>query len=345
MYDPKLARFLQEDTYLGDPNDPLSLNLYTYAFNNPISYYDPSGHISVNVNGILVNMDEKSAYSRALVSFMFEKTNNEDRSKNLTEHEYIEWYNGRLSAMELYDYFEMAEGHYFDDREGGLQTFRKLAGINYNGFNNFSSESIYNSTFKMNMPGFLLSNDIILSDPELAYGIYQVWNEQGVLNVHQHDYVKMIASQNKYYKEIQQEESEYLNYVMSEVVWGSLQAVGGVAETAAGIGILATTPVDGPVGIGVGGYFTINGLSTTTGGISRIANAGNGKGETWNFVRNGCHAMTPYPAAFKGFSICKEKGISQCPTMILPIIIGFRLLYMERYWMQIIQRFCLATWT
>ncbi len=44
MYDPKTARFLQEDTYTGDPNDPLSLNLYTYCSNNPIIYLDPTGH-------------------------------------------------------------------------------------------------------------------------------------------------------------------------------------------------------------------------------------------------------------------------------------------------------------
>lgn len=45
MYDPVTARFIQEDTYKGDPNDPLSLNLYTYCINNPIVYYDPTGHI------------------------------------------------------------------------------------------------------------------------------------------------------------------------------------------------------------------------------------------------------------------------------------------------------------
>lgn len=44
MYDPKIARFLQEDTYRGDLNDSLSLNLYTYCSNNPIMYWDPTGH-------------------------------------------------------------------------------------------------------------------------------------------------------------------------------------------------------------------------------------------------------------------------------------------------------------
>ena len=44
MYDPVTARFLQADTYLGYPIDPLSLNLYTYCLNNPHKYVDPSGH-------------------------------------------------------------------------------------------------------------------------------------------------------------------------------------------------------------------------------------------------------------------------------------------------------------
>ncbi|OPZ84859.1 MAG: tRNA(Glu)-specific nuclease WapA precursor [Firmicutes bacterium ADurb.Bin419] len=44
MYDPKVARFLQEDTYRGSASDPLSLNLYTYCSNNPIIYWDPTGH-------------------------------------------------------------------------------------------------------------------------------------------------------------------------------------------------------------------------------------------------------------------------------------------------------------
>jgi len=49
MYDPKVARFLQEDTYRGDAADPLSLNLYVYCVNNPLIYWDPTGHVPANV--------------------------------------------------------------------------------------------------------------------------------------------------------------------------------------------------------------------------------------------------------------------------------------------------------
>ena len=43
-YDSKIARFMSEDTYTGQANDPLSLNLYTYCANNAVMYIDPTGH-------------------------------------------------------------------------------------------------------------------------------------------------------------------------------------------------------------------------------------------------------------------------------------------------------------
>ena len=49
FYDPETARFIQEDTYRGNAEDPLSLNLYTYVLNNPIKYYDPFGYWDVPV--------------------------------------------------------------------------------------------------------------------------------------------------------------------------------------------------------------------------------------------------------------------------------------------------------
>ncbi|MEB3104108.1 RHS repeat-associated core domain-containing protein, partial [Ferviditalea candida] len=43
-YDPRNGRFLSADTYRGEIDSPLTLNLYTYVQNNPINYVDPSGH-------------------------------------------------------------------------------------------------------------------------------------------------------------------------------------------------------------------------------------------------------------------------------------------------------------
>jgi len=46
-YNPVIARFMQEDTFRGCIRDPLSLNFYTYCNNEPIMYFDPTGHSRV----------------------------------------------------------------------------------------------------------------------------------------------------------------------------------------------------------------------------------------------------------------------------------------------------------
>ena len=43
-YQAAIGRFTQRDSVAGKLIDPLSLNLYTYAHNNPILHFDPSGH-------------------------------------------------------------------------------------------------------------------------------------------------------------------------------------------------------------------------------------------------------------------------------------------------------------
>jgi RHS repeat-associated protein len=45
-YNPEIARFITEDTYRGKYTDPLSLNRYMYALNNPVIYIDPTGNIA-----------------------------------------------------------------------------------------------------------------------------------------------------------------------------------------------------------------------------------------------------------------------------------------------------------
>ena len=44
-YDAEIGRFVSEDSYRGELNDPLSQNFYTYCTNSPIVHYDLTGYI------------------------------------------------------------------------------------------------------------------------------------------------------------------------------------------------------------------------------------------------------------------------------------------------------------
>jgi RHS repeat-associated protein len=45
FYSPILGRFIQPDTVIPNPANPQSLNRFSYAYNNPVNYIDPSGHV------------------------------------------------------------------------------------------------------------------------------------------------------------------------------------------------------------------------------------------------------------------------------------------------------------
>ncbi|MBW7477851.1 hypothetical protein K0T92_24380, partial [Paenibacillus oenotherae] len=44
-YDPSMGQFISKDTYEGQIDNPLTMNLYTYVHNNPSKFIDPSGHV------------------------------------------------------------------------------------------------------------------------------------------------------------------------------------------------------------------------------------------------------------------------------------------------------------
>jgi RHS repeat-associated protein len=47
IYDPTLGRFLQVDPVVQDPSNGQNYNRYTYVWNNPLAYTDPTGMISM----------------------------------------------------------------------------------------------------------------------------------------------------------------------------------------------------------------------------------------------------------------------------------------------------------
>ena len=44
FYDPDVGRFLSQDNFLGEVNSPPSLHRYSYAYQNPLLFVDPSGN-------------------------------------------------------------------------------------------------------------------------------------------------------------------------------------------------------------------------------------------------------------------------------------------------------------
>jgi len=43
-YDPELARFIQPDSVVPEPDNSQALNRYSYCINNPLKYTDPTGN-------------------------------------------------------------------------------------------------------------------------------------------------------------------------------------------------------------------------------------------------------------------------------------------------------------
>ena len=62
-YDPRNGRFITQDTYRGEVNNPSTLHLYAYCDNNPINYVDPSGHIAIRFGyGVLITIAKITTY-------------------------------------------------------------------------------------------------------------------------------------------------------------------------------------------------------------------------------------------------------------------------------------------
>lgn len=73
-YNTNKGRFFQEDTYLGDIADPLTLNRYAYTKNSPLNYVDPSGHKISSLGDFVSFVQNKATEFRDKASsYIYEK--------------------------------------------------------------------------------------------------------------------------------------------------------------------------------------------------------------------------------------------------------------------------------
>ena len=68
VYDPKVGRFLSPDPVLQDAGNTQNMNRYSYAWNNPLKYTDPSGYTSSSSASTSDYFDD--SYANSLVSGM-----------------------------------------------------------------------------------------------------------------------------------------------------------------------------------------------------------------------------------------------------------------------------------
>lgn len=71
--DPESGRFMTEDTYPGSATNPLSLNKYIYAEDNPMKYVDPTGYYAeqTTTSTNTVTTTETSSSSEGEYTFFF----------------------------------------------------------------------------------------------------------------------------------------------------------------------------------------------------------------------------------------------------------------------------------
>jgi RHS repeat-associated protein len=65
-YDPEIGRFIQPDSIIQSPNNPQTLNRYTYCGNNPIRYVDPTGHFFGAIIAIVTAIVKAAAVGAAV---------------------------------------------------------------------------------------------------------------------------------------------------------------------------------------------------------------------------------------------------------------------------------------
>jgi RHS repeat-associated protein len=69
-YDATIGRFISPDTMIPDPKNPQALNRFSYCFNNPLKYNDPSGHMPPGMLNFILQAYNSGFVSQEEVSYL-----------------------------------------------------------------------------------------------------------------------------------------------------------------------------------------------------------------------------------------------------------------------------------
>ena len=87
-YLPEVGRFVSADTIVPDPANPQSYNRYSYSYNNPIKYTDPSGHCIFGIDTAICAAAAAAATGAAVslvVDYSFQAYDNYQAGMDVSE--------------------------------------------------------------------------------------------------------------------------------------------------------------------------------------------------------------------------------------------------------------------
>ncbi|TGD58948.1 RHS repeat-associated core domain-containing protein [Flavobacterium humi] len=109
LYDPMLHRFLQSDNYVQDITSTQNYNQYSYVFNNPLLYTDPTGDIVSQGNGNGQDCVDCSTYGGIIGSALTTLQQNWDdwgikdwANKNINGDKFSKWWKSKVSFNNMF---------------------------------------------------------------------------------------------------------------------------------------------------------------------------------------------------------------------------------------------------
>lgn len=124
-YDPKVGRFINEDTFEGKFNEPLSLNLYTYVQNNPLTRTDPTGHSYDWSLNLISKGYNKGSYNAANASTLILGANGLSAAIPALPELGEEEANYRLLYVPFHEIAQIQAAKAIYDKYGGSPTLEK----------------------------------------------------------------------------------------------------------------------------------------------------------------------------------------------------------------------------